>query len=111
MRISKLLRFSIRLGSDRKLFPLISALGTGNNAARRAASGSVRPVGKMLLGVPEPLIGTPHRPFGFSEDCWVSRVLKISPPKVGLLLQSTAVLPGMGNPVLGSIWGAMVLVR
>src|SRR5260370_40261576 len=102
MRMSKLLRLSLRLGSERKLFPEILALGVGNNAAKRAPSGSISPLGKMLVGAPEPLIGTPHRPFGLRPDCWVSRVLKISPIKVGLPLQSSAVVFGIGSPLFGS---------
>src|SRR5712692_4161423 len=110
MRMSKLLRLSIRLGSERKLFPEILAFGVGKNAAKRAASGSISPPGNMLVGAPEPLIGTPHRPFRLRPDCWVSFVLKISPINVGFPLQSNAVVFGIGCPLFGSTWGATVLV-
>src|SRR5260370_5252559 len=95
MRISKLLRISLRLGSERKLFPEIFAFGGGNRAASRAARGSIKTLGKMLVGAPAPFtaMGTPHKPLGFRPDCCVSLVLKISPTNVGWPLLSSAGWP------------------
>src|SRR6476469_5180741 len=99
--MSKLLRLSLRCGLERKLFPAMSALGCGNSAARRAARGSIVPPGKMLVGRPEPFMGTPQKPFALRLETCVKRVLKISPTKVGWLLQSTAIEFGIGFPLSG----------
>src|SRR5713226_6020140 len=100
MRTSNLSSVSLRLGSERKaLSPNLGALGTGNSAARRAASGSMHPKhpvpdGKMLVGSPpEVAIGTPHRWLGYFRSlvlisAWLAS--KISPLYVLLPLQSSA---------------------
>ena len=47
----------------------------------RAASGSIKPLGKIFVGFPAPStpMGTPQYPLGFKLDAWVNRELKISP--------------------------------
>src|SRR5258708_4294901 len=97
MRISKLFRLSWRTGSDRKLLPAMLAFGAGQKADRRPARGSIRPLGRMLVGTPKlsTAIGTPQSPFGFRGDGFAvvppaMRALKSSPTYVGLPLQSSA---------------------
>src|SRR3984885_4804610 len=96
-----------------KLNPELVEFGGGMGAASREASGSVVPVGKMLVGTP-PLtpIGVPHKPPGLAgvigTTC-VCLALKISPTKVWLPLHSSATAP-VGLPLFGSMAIAGVLV-
>src|ERR1700723_904444 len=92
MRTSKLLRLAVRRGAEIKFDPFKSIFGAGKRAERRAASGSIRFVGKIFVGLPAPStpMGTPHIPLGFRFEDFANRELKISPTNVGWPLQSTA---------------------
>src|SRR5262249_7841905 len=99
MRTSKLLRDSFLTGSVRKFAPEMLVLGAGRKAARRAARGSIALKTFRLL--PDE-IGTPQNPLALIADRMVWRVSKISPIKVGFLLQSRAMLPSMILPFVST---------